>query len=280
MKIVTCNRCGTQYNQKENYKCPNCNSMVIVDKYRNLKFSATLISLFAILILTILGGVNLLNILNISENSVITNQNNLSNESSFKTDNSSQTAVSSQTNSSTNKEKVESSKKDKFESSKLADKNIGNIISGTVNLTIPVEFLELSSEPFDYKLTKENKANGFTSIKKNSDGSATYTIKEKEYKKFINNLKSETKKAIDELILDDTLSTVKTIKYNDNLSEIIITVEKENYENSFESLIETSCGLTACLYQMYDIDAPRNCLIKVKDEATGEIFKTKTFPEK
>ena len=165
------------------------------------------------------------------------------------------------------------------EENKVINQDLGNILTGTVEINISREFLELGEEEFNYELTQEQKENGFTDIKKNEDGSATYTIKKKDYKKFISELKETTKQGIDELTKDGSFVSIKGITYNDNFSKIVISADKEGFENSFDSMVIFSCGLTSCMYQMFDIDAPGKCAIEIKDVSTGEIFKTTVYPD-
>ena len=162
---------------------------------------------------------------------------------------------------------------------KAVNQDLGNILTGTVEINIPKEFLELDGEKFDYVLTEEQKENGFTNIKKNEDGSATYTIKKKNYEKYIKELREAAKQGIDELTKDGSFASIKSITYNNNLSKITITADKNSFENGLDSLSVFSCGLASIMYQMFDIDAPGKCTVEVKDSATGEIFQTTVYPD-
>ena len=164
-------------------------------------------------------------------------------------------------------------------SNKTANQDLGNILTGTVEIDMPKEFLQLGGEEFDYTLTDEQKAKGFTNIKKNEDGSATYTIKKKDYDKYIQELRQTAKQGIDELTKDGSFASIKNIAYNDNLSKITITANKSGFENGLDSLAVFSCGLSSTMYQMYDIDAPGKCTIEVKDSTTGEVFQTTVYPD-
>lgn len=156
----------------------------------------------------------------------------------------------------------------------------GGVFSNTVELTIPAEFLEMIDEDFDYTLTEENKENGFTDIKKNEDGSATYTIKKSDYKKLKKELQATTKESLDELVTEGSFPSLERIEYNDDFSEITIFVDKDSYENSFDSLAVTTCGLCSLMYQIFDIDAENVCEVTVKDSSTDKVIDTQIFPEK
>ncbi|MBQ5321347.1 MAG: hypothetical protein J6K88_04765 [Oscillospiraceae bacterium] len=164
---------------------------------------------------------------------------------------------------------------------KVANQNIGDIITGKVQITINKEFIGLMSteeKPFDYTLTQEQKEKGFIDIKKNDDGSATYVIEKKDYENFISEFKAITRQTLDELVSKNTYSSIKSITYNDDFSKIVITADEKSFENSLDSFAILSCGLSSCMYQMFDVDASGKCIISVKDSTSGEIFKTAEYP--
>ncbi len=162
---------------------------------------------------------------------------------------------------------------------KLVNQDLGNVLTNTVELKISKELLELNEEEFDYTLTQEQKDNGFTGVKKNADGSATFTIKRKDYNQFIKECREETKKSFDEMNADGAFASVKKIEYTEKFEKVTITADKSKFENSLDGMCVFGCGLASCLYQMYDIDAPGKCTVEVKDSATGEVFQTTVYPE-
>lgn len=159
---------------------------------------------------------------------------------------------------------------------KLVNKNI---ISNTVEIKLAKEMIDLFIEDFDYTLTQEQKENGFTEIEKNEDGSATYTIKKKDYDIFLKDYKETVKQGIDEISKNETFVSIKSITYNDDFSKIVINAEKDKFENSLDAMTIMTCGVSSCMYQMFDVNAPGNCFIEVKDVNTGEVFKTAKYPE-
>lgn len=154
-----------------------------------------------------------------------------------------------------------------------------NLFDKTIEFTIPASFFELNEQPFDYQLTEEDRKNGFTNIKKNNDGSATYFIKKDKYDSFIDKLKTETANSIDELVLSKSFSSIENIEYSDKFETITITANKEQFQNGIDSMVITSCGLSSYIYQMFDIDAKHTCIINIKDSTSGEVFHTATYPD-
>lgn len=244
-KWIVCKRCGhVFYNSLE--RCPECSKYIPNGKTIFFLISCVVVAVF------LLSGVVF---------GIFTDSNDME--------------IKDSATSSAQTEKEEKSVSD----NKFAQQGLGNLFSGTVEITVPLEFLEMSGEEFNYQLTEENKENGFTEIKKNDDGSATYTIKKKEYKKFISELREATKQGIDELNKDGAFPSVQSITYNNDLSKITITADKEKFQNSFDTAIMFGCGLTSCLYQAYDIDAKGECTVEVKDVTTGETIKSAVYPD-
>ena len=154
-----------------------------------------------------------------------------------------------------------------------------DLFSKTVEITIPSTFFELNEEPFDYQLTEEDKENGFTNIKKNDDGSATYIIKKDKYKIFINELKAETANSIDELKASGAFSSIEKIEYTDKFEIVTITANREQFQNGIDNMAVLSCGLNSYAYQLFDTDAKGTCTVNVKDSTSGEVFYTTVYPD-
>lgn len=164
-------------------------------------------------------------------------------------------------------------------STKVADRGLSNVISGTVELTIPKEFVDFMGEDYDYTLTEEQKQNGFTKVEKADDGSAVFTIKKKDYDAFIKDMHQNTVESFQEM--GNTLqgSSITNISYSQKFDKIILTVNKDKFENGLDGMYVTSIGLTSIMYQMFDIEAKGKCTIDIQDKDTGEIFKTVVYPD-
>ncbi|BCI60980.1 hypothetical protein [Solibaculum mannosilyticum] len=117
---------------------------------------------------------------------------------------------------------------------------------------------------------------------KNDDGSVTYKMSEEEYDQLLSSLKKTMDESIESFKTDETLTCIKDITYNDDLSEIIISAEKESFENNISAaLIPAALGISGMFYQMYT-GVPDNeikCSVVVKDSSTGEEFQSVTYPD-
>lgn len=162
-----------------------------------------------------------------------------------------------------------------------ADKNI----LGDVEITIPADLLTLglddttdNSEYID-TIIAQAKTQGFKSVEKLPDGSLKYKIGRKEYKTFIEEYRQITSDSIAELYGENGFQSVKGITHNDDFSKITVTVDKEQYSNSFDSMVKMSVGLMCRMYQVYDVDAPQKVVVEIKDNITGDIIEKETYPE-
>lgn len=165
---------------------------------------------------------------------------------------------------------------------KLASQNIVDIIKGNVKLTIPKEFISLMGEDYDYTLTEEEKANGFTDVKKKADGSAEFTIKKEKYEIFIKELKKSTVKSIKETIAsisEQGNASIKNIKYRSDLGQISVYVDKPQFNEVFDALYINTVGLTACMYRMFDINCNGECIIDLIDTNTNKVYETIICPD-
>lgn len=154
--------------------------------------------------------------------------------------------------------------------------NVNEKLFGDIELTIPALLTDDSAEP---TVTDEAKELGVKKIEKQSDGSVKYTFERSKYKEYLNYLKDETKNTIDDIATGADYKSISKIDYNNNFSDITISVNKEAYENSFESLAVTVCGISCMLYQAFDTSAPQTVTINVKDISTGEVLDTVKYPD-
>ena len=163
-----------------------------------------------------------------------------------------------------------------------ADKiEVDKKLFGNVEITIPKSIAEMMKEDDKpLELTEEQKNYGFKDIKNNSDGSITFTIANSKYKDYINELRQITADVFDNMLIGEQgFKTIKKIEYNKNFSEITLIVNKEEYNNSFESMAVFSCGLSSMLYQTFDVNAPQKAVITVKDIDTNETISQTVYPD-
>ncbi len=154
------------------------------------------------------------------------------------------------------------------------DNNPEEII--TVNYNAKIEE-RLFLIPFEYQLSESMKEKGFLSIEKKDDGLAVYEIKRKDYNEYISQLALSRKEIFDKLNTD-CAPYVKSVSYNDDLTEIVIAVNKTDYESgSAYSKIQNciiGCRNNVATYHSFSTGDFIECEIKVVDSVSGDVLKT------
>ena len=141
--------------------------------------------------------------------------------------------------------------------------------------------------PFDYELSEKDKERGFISVEKKDDNVAVYKIKRKDYEAFISELGTYKKEIFDKFN-NQSDSAIKSVSYNESLTEIVISVDREDYENvSYENdsnyweIVNCSigCGNNVSQYHCFSTGEFRECEIKIVDNNTGDVLRTDKYPE-
>lgn len=143
----------------------------------------------------------------------------------------------------------------------------------TVDITFPASFYADSKTKPSTELTAEDKANGYTAVKVNSDGSVTYTIKKSAYNKIVAETKNSTIQTLNEIVTSGNYPSVKKIGYNNSLSKISVYVDKNAYNQNMDSFAMLNIQIAVAFYQVISQD--KNPLeISVIDISTNETFDT------
>lgn len=145
-----------------------------------------------------------------------------------------------------------------------------------VTVTLPGDFVDA-----EYKddLDAFVKANGFVSAKYTSDGNVKIKMRALSYSLILSNIGMDTIKGI-AYALDsgDFPYFIDLLKYNDDFSEVIIAVDKEEYEKATDKDNFLSQIALACLYyQTYDTESENKCEITVCEEKTNILIETREF---
>lgn len=143
----------------------------------------------------------------------------------------------------------------------------------TVDITFPASFYADSQTKPSNELTEKEKANGYTAVKVNDDGSVTYTIKKSAYNKIVAETKESTIQTLNEIVTSGNYPSVKKIGYNNSLSKISVYVDKNAYNQNMDSFAMLNIQIAVAFYQVISQD--KNPLeISVIDISTNETFDT------
>ncbi len=140
-----------------------------------------------------------------------------------------------------------------------------------VEIKVPISFV-LEDINANSQLTKEQKDVGFKSAASDGNSSVTYTISKADYKVFLRNYRYETVTKI-ENELTHSYSYIKDINCNDDLSNVIVKVDRAGFNSADGSAISTTVSLPSMVYQMY-AQLGMNCNISIADAETSAVITT------
>ena len=143
----------------------------------------------------------------------------------------------------------------------------------TVDITLPALFFE-NQKDFDPSTYAQE--NNYISAKKNDDGSVTVTMSKQRHATLLEDTAKQLEDSFAELIGGADTSYIKDIQYNKDFTEIIMLVDKAAYEKAFD-LTPLGMAISSAMYQSL-LEQEFSLLVKIVDEATGEIIKTQSYP--
>ncbi|MFB7160250.1 MULTISPECIES: hypothetical protein [unclassified Lysinibacillus] len=169
--------------------------------------------------------------------------------------------------------KTDNADKTTEETSLKVDKGLLN-----VEVTIPASFLE--GQDIDTAIT-EAKEEGVKEVIKNSDGSVTYKMPKSVHKKMLKELEESVLKTVDEIKTSDDFSSIKDVTYNKSFTEFTLTVNKEQFENSFDAMSSMGLAIVGMYYQLFSGMDPEKFKVTVifKDEANGDVINKVVYPD-
>lgn len=147
-----------------------------------------------------------------------------------------------------------------------------------VEVTIPASFYE--GQDIDKAIT-EAKEEGIKDAVKNDDGSVTYKMSKSVHKKMMKELKESVLKTVEELKTSDDFTSIKDVTYNKSFTEFTLTVNKGEFENSFDSMASMGLAIVGMYYQLFGGMDPEKFKVTVifKDESNGEVINTVVYPD-
>ncbi|MEH7380494.1 hypothetical protein V7138_08440 [Bacillus sp. JJ1533] len=147
-----------------------------------------------------------------------------------------------------------------------------------VEITLPPTFFE-GEEDLDTTIAEAEKEG--IKVTKNEDGSLTYKMSKKKHKEMMQELKTGMVATIDDMKNDEDYVSIQDITHNDSFSEFTLIVDKEKYENSFDSLAVFGLGFSGMYYQLFSGVDPEDYQVKinVQDAVTKEVFNEVIYPD-
>lgn len=147
-----------------------------------------------------------------------------------------------------------------------------------VEVTIPASLLE--GQEIDSAIT-EAKKEGIKEVIKNDDGSVTYKMSKSVHKKMMKDMEKDILETIEEIKTSKDFASIKDVSYNKSFTEFTLTVNKEQFENSFDAMASMGLALKGMYYQLFSgVDSEKfKVTVIFKDESNGEVINTIVYPD-
>ncbi|WP_346869052.1 hypothetical protein [Clostridium sp. UBA5119] len=142
-----------------------------------------------------------------------------------------------------------------------------------VEVTLPAAFFDGSDKT---TIEKEAKAKGVHEVKVNEDGSVTYIMDKKTHKELLESMKQAVDESIKETLADkENYPSFAEIKYNDDLTQFDIMVDKASY-GGLQPFVAVGFYMSGNMYQAMNgksFDTAKT-IVNFKDKATGKIIES------
>lgn len=147
-----------------------------------------------------------------------------------------------------------------------------------VEVTIPASLFE--GQEIDSAIT-EAKKEGIKEVIKNDDGSVTYKMSKSVHKEIMKKMEKDILETIEEIKTSKDFASIKDVSYNKSFTEFTLTVNKEQFENSFDAMASMGLALPGMYYQLFSgVDSEKfKVTVIFKDESNGEIINTIVYPD-
>ncbi|MGE7947916.1 hypothetical protein [Lysinibacillus sp. NPDC093688] len=179
-----------------------------------------------------------------------------------------------------NQDKESDSGKKTDNADKTAEETPLKVDKGLLNVevTIPASFLE--GQDIDTAITAA-KEEGVKEVIKNSDGSVTYKMPKSVHKKMLKDLEKSVVETVEEIKTSDDFTSIKDVTYNKSFTEFTLTVNKEQFENSFDAMSSMGLAIVGMYYQLFNGMDPEKFKVTVifKDEANGDVINKVVYPD-
>ena len=147
-----------------------------------------------------------------------------------------------------------------------------------VEVTIPASLFE--DQEIDSVIT-EVKKERIKEVIKNDDGSVTYKMSKSVHKEMMKEMEKDILETIEEIKTSKDFASIKDVSYNKSFTEFTLTVNKEQFENSFDAMASMGLALTGMYYQLFSgVDSEKfKVTVIFKDESNGEVINTIVYPD-
>ena len=146
----------------------------------------------------------------------------------------------------------------------------------TVEITLPSSFFQ-GEDMATFDTDAYVKENGFIAAKVNEDQSLTVTMTKGKHQDLLNEMSASIETSLAEYVESEDTPYIKEITHNDDFTVVTMKVDRAAYESAFD-MMPFVIAMSAGMYQMF-LEMESHVEINIVDVATGETFKTTTYPD-
>ena len=147
-----------------------------------------------------------------------------------------------------------------------------------VEITLPAEFFEGESEE---TIKASAKDQGIKDVTIEEDGSVTYTMAKEDHEVMLEQLTKDMATSIEEIAVSEEYPSIQDITYNKDFTEYNLTVDREAYENGFDSMVLFGLILSTTSYKLFEGEQEENVKVKFNyiDAATNQVYDSSIYPD-
>ena len=147
---------------------------------------------------------------------------------------------------------------------------------GLINLYLPPDFVGDMTEEDMQSFVDEN---GIKEFYPQEDGGVVYVMTEETHKELLQELSEVIEEALMELTEgEDSLASLRGLNHNEDYSAFEFIVDR-SVEDGSGGLYALSLTLYGAYYQAYCGAFEPDCLVELKDAATGEVYDSVTYQD-
>lgn len=114
----------------------------------------------------------------------------------------------------------------------------------------------------------------------NEDGDLVYEMPKDEYDEMMEELAEGIDEMIDDVLSDETITSVQSIDVNDDYATYEVVVDRAAFEEGLEGMFILGLGISGLMYQTFDNTTDQQSVtFNYIDQATDEVYDTVVYPD-
>lgn len=149
----------------------------------------------------------------------------------------------------------------------------------SVDILLPGSLFTPPNSTAEEYAVKAKEMDGVLNAEANDDGSVTLTLTKQAHTKMLDEMKDSMAQNIEGYTNGTDFPSIKTIEHDAKFSKFVVTVDKAAFEGGFDGMVGTLLGLSGVMYLAFDGQNDGTVTVEFVDEATGEVFDTRVYPD-